>query len=93
MIPPFFNFEIHQKKKIKKKKLYIHIYRLLNISLLLNNIIIKIVNKKSHHLPPFPKHFWKVPTHEPAFCFFCFWMQPSFSYYKTWDETTKLLVM
>jgi hypothetical protein len=37
MTPPFFYFEIHQKKKIRKKELYIYIYRLLNISLLLNN--------------------------------------------------------
>jgi hypothetical protein len=40
MTPPFFNFEVHQKKNQEQEDIYTYIYRLLNISLLLNNIII-----------------------------------------------------
>jgi hypothetical protein len=38
MTPPFFYFELHQNKKIRKKKLYIHIY-----------IYYEIIEKKEWH--------------------------------------------
>ncbi len=48
-----------------------------------------VVNLGPH--PPPPNIFGKSPPMNWPFIYF--WLQPSFSYYKTWDETTEFLVM